>query len=196
LVASYARPGRNLTGLASGFYKDKMLELLKACVPGIGRVACLCRSPRVPGIADAAWRLGLELLDLDELALQDFDVQRPGALERFFAVARGGGADAVLVHNVAEFYRELPRLGELATQNRLPAIGFERTFAVSGGLLSYEAKLSTSRMAVQVDKILKGANPADLPVERPMKFELVINLKTAQALGLTIPRHSSSRRPT
>jgi len=190
LVASYARPGGNLTGLASGFYEDKMLELLKACVPSIERVACLCRSSRVPGIADAARRLGLELLDLDELALQDLDLPTLGALgalERFFAVARGGGADAVLVHNVAEFYRELPRLGELATQNRLPAIGYVRTFAASGGLLSYEAKMSVSRMAAQVDKILKGTKPADLPVERPTTFELVINLKTAQTLNLTIP---------
>ena len=144
----------------------------------------------MPGIADAARRLGLELLDLDELALQDLDLPILGALgavERFFAVARGGGADAVLVHNVAEFYRELPRLGELATQNRLPAIGFARTFAASGGLLSYEAKMSVSRMAAQVDKILKGAKPADLPVEQPTKFELVINLKTAKQIGLTIP---------
>jgi putative tryptophan/tyrosine transport system substrate-binding protein len=190
LVASYARPGGNLTGLASGFYEDKLLELLKACVPGIVRVACLCRSPRVPWIVDAAQRLGLELLDLDALALQDLDLPQLGALgalERFFAAARGGGADAVLVHNVAEFYRHLPRLGELAAQSRLPAIGFERTFAASGGLLSYEAKMNVSRMAAPVDKILKGAKPADLPVEQPIKFELIINLKTAQKLGLTIP---------
>jgi hypothetical protein len=159
-------------------------------IPGQRAVACLCRSSRVPGIADAARRLGLELLDLDELALQDLDLPTLGALgalERFFAVARGEGADAVLVHNVAEFYRELPRLGELATQNRLPAIGYVRTFAASGGLLSYEAKMSVSRMAAQVDKILKGTKPADLPVERPTTFELVINLKTAQTLNLTIP---------
>jgi putative tryptophan/tyrosine transport system substrate-binding protein len=187
LVASYARPGKNLTGLASGLYEDKLLEILKECVPGIVRVACLCRSQRVSQMVDAARRLGLELLDLDVLELQDFDMQKPGAFERFFAVARGAGADAVVVYNVAEFFRYLPRLGELATQSRLPAIGFERTFAASGGLLSYEAKMSVSRMAAPVDKILKGAKPADLPVEQPTKFELVINLKTAQALGLTIP---------
>ena len=108
-------------------------------------------------------------------------------MERFLATARGGDADAVLVHNVAEFYRYLPWLGELAAQSRLPAIGFERTFAASGGLLSYEAKMNVSRMAAPVDKILKGAKPADLPVEQPTTFELVINLKTAQSLGLTIP---------
>jgi putative ABC transport system substrate-binding protein len=187
LVASYARPGGNLTGLASGLYEDKMLELLKACVPDLVRVACLCRSPRVPWIRDAAQRLGLQLLTLDTLALPDFDVNRSDALERFFASIRGAGAEAVLVHNVAEFYRHLPRLGELAAERRLPAIGFERTFAASGGLLSYEAKMRVSRMAAPVDKILKGTKPADLPVERPTTFELVINLKTAQALGLTIP---------
>jgi putative ABC transport system substrate-binding protein len=175
LVASYARPGGNLTGLASGLYEDKMLELLKACVPGIVRVACLCRSARVPWIAEAARRLGMELLDLDGLALQGFAVHSPEALEGFFSVARGAGADAVLVHNVAEFYRYLPRLGELAAQSRLPAIGFERTFAASGGLLSYEAKMRVSRMAAPLDKILKGAKPADLPVEQPTTFELVIN---------------------
>jgi putative ABC transport system substrate-binding protein len=187
LVASYARPGGNLTGLASGLYEDKMLELLKACVPHIVRVACLCRSPRVPWIVDAAQRLGLELLTLDMVGLQDFDVNRADAVERFFASIRGAGAEAVLVHNVGEFYRHLPRLGELAAQSRLPAVGFERTFAASGGLLSYEAKMRVSRMAAPVDKILKGAKPADLPVERPTTFELVINLKTAQALGIIIP---------
>jgi len=153
-------------------------------------VTSLCRSPRVPRIADAARRLGLELQDLDALALQDLDIptlSTSGAVERFFGAARGTGADTVLVHNVAEFYRYLPRLGDLAAERRLPAIGFERTFAVPGGLLSYEAKMRVSRMVAPMDKILKGAKPAEIPVERPTTFELVINLKTAEALGLTIP---------
>jgi len=158
LVASYARPGGNLTGLVRGFYEDKLLEFLKEAVPGVVRVACPCRnqgqSPRV----DAARRLGLELLDLDRLALQDFDAQRPEAL-----------------------------LGELAAQSRLPAIAPRRRFAASGGLLAYEAQRNESQEPILLDKILKGSKPADIPVEHAMRFALVINLKTAKALGLIIP---------
>jgi putative tryptophan/tyrosine transport system substrate-binding protein len=176
LVASYARPGRNLTGLVRGSYKDKQLELLEETVPGIVHVACPCRnrgqSPRV----DAARWLDLELLDLDRLALQDFEVQRPDAWDRFFAAAQRAGADAIVVSE--GLGQHLSRLGELATQRRLPAIAPRRRFAASGGLLAYEAQHNESKGPVLLDKMLKGSKPADNPVEHTMRFALVINLKT------------------
>jgi putative tryptophan/tyrosine transport system substrate-binding protein len=185
LVASYARPGGNLTGLVRGSYEDKLLELLKEAVPSIVRVACPCRN-RGPSLrVDAARRLGLELLDLDGLALQDFDPQQPDAWEGFFAAARRAGADAILVPE--GLGRHHARLGELAAQSRLPAIAPRRRFAASGGLLAYEAQQDQSQGAVLLDKMLKGAKPADIPVEHAMRFELVINLQTAEALGLTMP---------
>jgi putative tryptophan/tyrosine transport system substrate-binding protein len=185
LVASFARPGGNLMGIARGLYEDKLLDLLKEAVPGIRRVACPCRTdPRDSSWAQlvgAARGLGLEILDIA--------VHGPNDFEHFFTAARRAGADAVLVHNVAWFRSHLPRLGELAAQSRLPAISFDRRFAEAGGLLSYARQQGdyVPRLFVLVDKILKGAKPADLPVEQPTAFELVINLKTAQALGLTIP---------
>jgi putative ABC transport system substrate-binding protein len=185
LVASFARPGGNLTGWAVGVYTDKLLEILKEAVPGIVRVACLCRrdpeNPTWAQIAEAAQRLGLEILDIA--------VQGPDDFDRFFATARHAGADAVLVHDVAWFMPHLTRLGELATQSRLPAIGFNRRFAEAGGLLSYGRLQmgNVPRTAVQVAKILKGSKPGDLPVEQPVEFQLVINLQTAKALGITMP---------
>jgi putative tryptophan/tyrosine transport system substrate-binding protein len=185
LVASLARPGGNLTGFAGGLYEDKLLEILKEAVPGVVRVACPCRSgPENLGwvrIVDAARVLGLEI--------QAIDVHGPDDFERFFAAARHAGADAVLVHNVSWFFSHVTRLAELAAQSRLPAIGYSRQFVEAGGLLSYAPKRGESqhRVAAQVDKILQGGRPADIPVERPIGFELVINLKAARALGLTIP---------
>ena len=185
LVASSARPGGNLTGVAVGLYGDKQLAILKEAVPGIVRVACpFQRQPENPDwvqFADAAQKLGLELLHIAVPAPDDFD--------DFFAAARRAGADAVFIPNNTWFLPHLMRLGEITAQSRLPAIGFRRPFAEGGGLLSFGQKPgeSISSVAAQVDKLLKGAKPADLPVLQPMKFELIINLKTAQALGLTIP---------
>jgi putative ABC transport system substrate-binding protein len=185
LAASYARPGGNLTGVAVGLYGDKQLAILKEAVPGIVRVACpLQRNPENPGwvqIATTARGLGLEILDIA--------VHGPDGFDDFFAAARRAGADAVLVPNVTWYLPHLMRLGELASQSRLPTLGFRRPFAEGGGLLSYGQKPeeSISSVAAQVDKLLKGAKPADLPVEQPMRFELVINLKTAKTIGLTIP---------
>jgi putative ABC transport system substrate-binding protein len=184
LVASYAQPGGNLTGVAWGLYEDKLLEILKAAVPGIGRVACPCRrdpeNPTWTRIADAAQKLGLEILDIA--------VQGPDDFAHFFAAARRAGADAVLVHNVAWFLPHFRRLGELAAESQLPAISVTRSFAEAGGLLSYaRTGAGADRTAAQVDKILQGSKPADLPIEQPMRFALIVNLKTAQALGLTIP---------
>lgn len=185
LVASLARPGGNLTGFASGVQTDKLLEILKEAVPGVVRVACPCRSDP----ADPFWVQAVDAARVLGLEIQAIDVQGPEDFERFFAAVRSMGAAAVLVQDVAWFFPHLTRLGELAAQSRLPAIGFRRQFAEGGGLLAYSRKQgeNISRIAAQVDKILKGAQPADIPVERPIRFELVINLKTAQALGLVIP---------
>ena len=186
LVASWAQPGGNLTGIVSGLYDDKQLEILKAAVPGIVRVACLCPrnlgNPFSAQITDAARGLGLELLDIA--------VSEPNDFDRFFAEARRAGADAVFVCNTAWFLPHLTRLGELAAQSRLPAIGYNRRFTEAGGLLSYAregGKDGPRIAATYIDKLLQGAKPGDLPVQQPMQFELVINLKTAKALGLTIP---------
>ena len=184
LVASFARPGGNLTGFAIGLYDDKALEVLKEALPGVRRVAFPAAAG--PGerfaLLHAAGRaLGIEI--------QGIPVQGPSDLDGFFAAARRAGAGGVLVVNIAWFRPYLERIGAASVKSRLPAIGYYRQFAEVGGLLSYGPAPfeNVPRLAAQIDKILKGAKPGDLPVEQPTKFELVINLKTAKALGLTIP---------
>ncbi len=188
-VASLARPGGNITGL-SNLAEDlvaKLLELLKNAVPGVSRVAVLS-NPANPAhasfrrvIQDAARTLGVTLLPVDARGPHEFD-----------------GAFATMIKERAQGLVELPdpmflternRLTDLAVRNRLPAIYGFKEHAAAGGLMAYGVNLRDSyrRAATYVDKILKGAKPADLPIEQPTKFELVINLKTAKALGLTIP---------
>jgi len=185
LVASFARPGGNLTGWAVGVYDGKLLEVLKEAVPRVSRVAYPATSPIAPGrtrvsLNEAARALSIEI---KAIAIQD-----PKDFDSFFAAAKRLGG-AVLVPNVAWFRPHLERIGAAAAKSHLPAIGYDRQFAESGGLLSYgPTPLNLPRLAAQIDKILKGAKPGDLPVEQPSKFELVINLKTAKALGLTIPQ--------
>jgi putative tryptophan/tyrosine transport system substrate-binding protein len=184
LVASFSRPGGNLTGVAIGLYDEKLLEVLREALPRVSRVAhpVMAASERLARLTAAARVLGVEL--------QSIAVQGPADLEPFFAAARRAGAGAALVPDIAWFSPHLDRIGAAAAKSRLPAIGYDRPFAKSGGLLSYgPARLQDApRMAAQIEKILiKGAHPADLPVEQPTTFELVINLKTAKALGLTIP---------
>src|SRR5262245_2248002 len=184
LVASYARPGGNLTGVAFGLYADKQLAILKEALPGMVRVAFLgsgdpTHNPAWDQFADTARGLGVEILVMA--------VDGPDGFDDFFAAARR--ADAVLVAPLPWLPPHLMRLGELVAQSHFPAIGPSRLFAEGGGLFSYGQKRgeSISRFAAQVDKLLKGAKPADLPVEQPMRFDFIINLKTAKALGLTIP---------
>jgi putative tryptophan/tyrosine transport system substrate-binding protein len=185
LVASFSRPGGNLTGFTLGVYDEKLLEVLKETIPGATRVAYAAPAQETgtrPERLNAAARvLGVEV--------RPIVVQGPKDFDRFFASAKDLRSDAMLVPNVAWFRPHLERIGFGAAKSRLPAIGYDRGFARSGGLLSYGPVplQNVPRVAAQVDKILKGANPADLPVEQPTKFELVINLKTAKALGLTIP---------
>jgi putative ABC transport system substrate-binding protein len=188
-VASLGQPGGNITGVTtlSRELTGKQLELLKDTVPGLVSVAVLynpveVRAARqVRDTGDAARRLGLQVHALEVRGLDDF----AGA----FAAARQGRAEGlmVLAGPVLADYRA--RLVELAAQSRLPTIYWERAFAEAGGLMSYAASDHDlyRRAAAYVDKILKGANPAELPVEQPTTFELVINLKTAAQLGLTIP---------
>jgi putative ABC transport system substrate-binding protein len=193
LVASFARPGGNLTGFVVGLYDEKALEVLKEALPALRRVAYpapggpgadeqRARAERFAGLHAGARALAVEV--------QGIPVQGPSDLDGFFAAARRAGADAVLVVNIAWFRPYLERIGAASVKSRLPAIGYYRQFAEAGGLLSFgPARFeNVPRLTAQIDKILKGARPADLPVEQPTKFELVINLKTAKALGLTIPQ--------
>jgi putative ABC transport system substrate-binding protein len=189
LVASLARPGGNITGLSllAPDLVGKQLEFLKDVRPTVSRVALLW-NPANPShallvrAADvAAQALGVQLHLLE--------ARGPDAFDRAFAAMTCAHADALLVLGDPMFSQHRRRLAELAATSRLPTMYTFREYVEAGGLMSYGASPPDGwrRGATYVDKILKGAKPADLPVEQPMKFELVINLKTAQALGLTIP---------
>jgi putative tryptophan/tyrosine transport system substrate-binding protein len=188
-VASLGQPGGNITGVSALIRElsAKRLELLKDTVPGMTRVAVLW-NPTEVGAAqqlrdteEAARVLGLQVYPLEIRGLEDF--------ERAFDAARKGRAGGLTILRDAPTQFHRARLVDLAAQSRLPTLYWDRVFPEAGGLMSYAAsgREMHRRAAYYVDKILKGAKPADLPVEQPMKFELVINLKTAQALGLTIP---------
>lgn len=180
LVASWARPGANLTGFALGLYGGKLLEILKQALPGTSRVAVPRGTTQQEMVSRAARDLQVELLEY-RLAMAD-DV------DGFFAAARRDGADAALVLDVAAFGKFIERIAEAATRHRMPAIGYTRRFADAGGLLSYSTDANWPRVASRIAAVLDGANPAELPVEKPTQFELVVNLKTAKALGVTIPK--------
>jgi putative tryptophan/tyrosine transport system substrate-binding protein len=191
LVASLARPGGNITGLTliSPELSAKRLQLLKDAVTGISRVAAVWNP------ANAATALSLREMEVvaGSLAVQlhPVEVRGPDEFESAFDAIIGEGADALTTMSDSLFFNHHARLAELAAKNRLPSVFPEREFANAGGLLTYGASGTGNfrRAAYYVDRILKGASPADLPVERPTKFDLVINLRTAQALGLTIPPH-------
>jgi putative ABC transport system substrate-binding protein len=190
LMASLARPGGNLTGLATlnPELAGKRLELLKETVPGVVRIAVLRNSnnpittPQLRETRAAAQALGLELQSLDVQGPEDFDAAFQAATK-----ARAG-ALIVLSDGVTNDHRT--RLVGFAAKSRLPAMYGGRPYVDAGGLMAYGANGADNfrRAATYVDKILKGAKPADLPIEQPTKFELVINFKTAKALGLTIPQ--------
>ena len=187
-VKSLARPGGNMTGLASQFEEliTKQLQLLKETVPSLSRVALLNSrdsESSVLGAAESATRsLGLTVRVLS--------VARVAEFENAFKVARSERAGAINVLPSPYFDAQHARLIELAAQYRLPACYEFRNFVQDGGLMSYGPNINEmfGLAASYVDRILKGANPGDLAIERPAKFELVINLKTAKALGLTIPQ--------
>jgi putative ABC transport system substrate-binding protein len=192
LVTSLAQPGGNVTGLSplGSELVGKRLEHLKQVVPGVIRVAVLWQPGAKPERAEkdqlkeaeaAARALGVRLQSVEARGPADFD-------RAFLDMTRArAGALTVLGSNM--FSIERKRLVHLAAKNQLPAVYAFREFVDAGGLMSYGASIADlfRRAATYVDKILKGAKPGDLPVEQPTKFELVINLKTAKALGLTIP---------
>jgi putative ABC transport system substrate-binding protein len=189
-VASLARPGGNITGLSalSPELSGKRLELLKEIIPRLSRVAVLGTSTQ-PGNAQAlrevelaAGAFGVKLQYLDVRDLKD--------IETAFRAASKGRADAMLVLSSAVLNSHRIEVADLTVKNRLPAVYGQPQYVEDGGLLSYAPSFTDlfRRAATYVDKILKGAKPADLPVEQPTKFEFVINLKTAKALGLTIPQ--------
>ena len=191
LVASYARPGGNVTGLTqiTAELSGKRLELLKETMPGASRVAALWNPETVDKtlefreLSAAAQTLGL--------TLQSLEVRAPEDLDGAFEAAARERADALVVLQEGLTLTQRPRIAELALQGRLPTIYESPQFVEAGGLMAYGVNLPDlyRRAAVYVDRILKGASPADLPVERPVRFEVVINAKTARALGLTIPQH-------
>jgi ABC-type uncharacterized transport system, periplasmic component len=192
LVASLARPGGNVTGfsLLAPELIGKSLELLKQAVPGVSRVALLVKPDATP-----SHTMNRFLKEADAAAqalgvlLQIVEARNPDEFERAFSEMSKARAGALAVIPTPVFGSARQRLADLAKKNELPTVFLSRYYVDAGGLMSYGADLvhQWRRAATHVDKILKGAKPGDLPVEQPTKFELVINLKTAKALGLTIP---------
>ena len=189
LVVSLARPGGNLTGLAilTDELELKNLQLLKEAVPGVVRTAVFW-NPENPVWIHALNRLH-EVAPKLGMRLQPLAVRGAGDLKTAFDAATREKAEALLVFRDASYAAIRTQITDFAARHRLPAIYGGGTFVEAGALLSYGASIldMLRRTGSYVDKILKGAKPADLPVEQPTKFELVINLKTAKALGLTIP---------
>jgi putative ABC transport system substrate-binding protein len=194
-VASLARPGGNITGLAtqSPEVTGKQLELLKEIVPKLSRVAIMSSS-NIPGNAQAVKEaeaassaLGLNLLHLD--------IIEPKDIENAFKAVKDGRAEAILVLGSPVLNTRRAQLTALAARSRLPATYTRPEYVEAGGLMYYATNYNDlfRRAAYYVDKILKGAKPGDLPVEQPTKFELVINLKTAKQIGLTIPPNVLAR---
>ena len=194
-VASLARPGGNITGLSTlaPEISGKQLELLKEIVPKLSRVAVLGTSTN-PGNAQALKEIELAARAF-RVQLQYLDVRGAKDIETAFRAASKGRADAVLVLAGPVLVTHRKQVVDLAVKNRLPAMYYRREFVEDGGLMSYGVNFTDldRRAATYVDKILKGAKPADLPVEQPTKFELVINLKAAKQIGLTIPPNVLAR---
>jgi ABC-type uncharacterized transport system substrate-binding protein len=190
-VQSLARPGGNVTGLTaepSETLLGKQLALLKELVPRMSRVAVLW-NPTVPAYRDFFDMLNEEARQL-RVSLQSLEVQSPTALEAALGSARQQRAEGLVVFVDIVTFAHRREIAELALKHRLPSVAYVKEFAEAGGLLTYGANLVDliRRAAYYIDRIIKGAKPADLPVEQPTKFALVINLKTAKALGLTIPQ--------
>ncbi len=194
-VASLARPGGNITGLSTlaPELSGKRLELLKEIVPKLSRVAVLGTSTR-PGNAQALREVELAAGAFG-LKHQFLDILGPKDIETAFRAASKGRADAVLVLAGSIFNSHRTQILDLPIKNRLPAIYHEPEFVEEGGLMSYGVSFADlhRRTATYVDKILKGRTPADLPVEQPIKFEFVVNLKAAKQIGLTIPPNVLTR---
>ena len=188
LVASLSRPGGNVTGVTfiSSELAAKRLELLKEIIPGVSRVAVLWDPTHVD----------LEFRELEAGAralgvrLQSVEVRAAAELDGAFRRVTGGRADAMIVVPSRLLNLNAKRIVAFAVERRLPAVSMWGFFAEAGGLMSYGPNIDAMirRAATHADKILKGARPGDLPIERPTRFELVVNLKTAKALGVTVPQ--------
>ena len=190
IAKSFARPGGNVTGMSNMAEElnDKRLELLKFGLPAVMHVAVLTRhsadpnaGARVNDMQDAARKLGMKLLVVESRRAEDF--------EDAFAAMKTARVGALLVMADAGFTAERRRLVELAARNRLPTMYDNKAFTQGGGLMSYGPDLADifRRTAGHVDKLLKGAKAAELPIEQPTRFELVVNLKTAKLLGISFP---------
>jgi len=189
LVASLARPGGNVTGLTGqgDELPGKWMQLLKEAFPRVSRVAVLWDSATSAELVRASEAAARSL----DIRLQTLTVGRPDDFADAFAEAQKNRTEAMIVLGSSLFYAHRARLVELAAKHRLPTMYDQKDFVVgSDGLMSYGANFHDlfRRGAIYVDKILRGAKPGELPIEQPTKFELVINLKTAKALGLTIPQ--------
>jgi putative ABC transport system substrate-binding protein len=192
LVTSLARPGGNITGLSvlAPEMAGKALELLKQAVPGVSRVAVLWDPGAFPERTTKDMRKQVEgVARALGVRLQFIEARGPDDFDRAFSEMTRARAGALTVLGGSMFVSQRRRLVDLAATNRLPVVYTARESVEAGGLMAYGPSVPDlfRRAATYVDKILKGAKPGDLPVEQPTKFELVINLKTAKALGLTIP---------
>ena len=191
-VASLARPGGNITGLTTlaAELTPKLLDLLKEALPGLSRIAVLWH----PGAtseqtASEIWKAAETASASMRLQLRRVDVLGPDDIDGALDTIARERSEALLLVQSSMFFTERRRIADLVAKHRLPSIYNAREYAALGGLMAYGASAADRfrRSASYVDKILKGAKPADLAVEQPTKFELVINLKTAKALGLTVP---------
>jgi len=186
-IQSYARPGGNVTGvfLDAPEIAGKWFELLKAMVPGLARVSVLWD----PGPGTTHLKAVRTVAELLDIKLQVLEVRKPDDIESAFDALRGR-PQALIILPSPMIYGQSARLAELALSHRLPATSMDAKFAAEGGALSYGPTLTSTieRVAVLVAKILAGNSPAELPIERPTKIQLVVNLKTAKALGITIPQ--------
>ena len=190
LASSLARPGRNITGQsnASGDSSAKQLELLKTMVPKLSRVAVLLNAGNLnhpmilKNVRSAGKNPGITILPIEARTSEE--------IERGFGIMRQEHAEALIVPGDGMFNSKRQQIAELAAKNKLPSLSVIREYAESGGLMSYGQSVTElfRRAATYVDKIFKGARAGDLPIEQPTRIELVINRKTARALGLTIPQ--------
>jgi len=194
-VASLARPGGNITGLASFApeLSGKRLEILREITPRLARVAVFGYSAE-PGYLTVLKEIELAA-GAFKVQVQNLDILHPKDIGNAFQAANNGRADAIVVLNSPVFIVHRKVLADLAARNRLPAIYYSPEFVEDGGLMSYGVSFTDlyRRTPTYVDKILRGAKPGDLPVEQPTKFELVINLKTAKEIRLTIPPNLLAR---
>jgi ABC-type uncharacterized transport system substrate-binding protein len=196
LVENLARPGGNVTGITNltGELGGKRLELLKEVIPKLARVAVLYE-PANPSSAFEVKELLPVAARALKLTIQPLEIRAPDEFERAFTAEGQKRPDGLYVSPGALVNTHRKRIVEFALKSRLPSMYPRKEYADEGGLMSYDADIADGyrRVAYYVDRILKGAKPADLPVEQPTKFELVINLKTAQQIGLTIPPNVLAR---